>query len=174
MSITQEFLKELLNYNHITGEFRWKVYRNQHVRIGDRAGTINENNYRQIQILGKMYREHRLVWLYVYGKFPTKEMIDHIDGDKQNNKVDNLREATRQENTYNSCIRENKSSRFKGVCWDKSRLKWIASSQDATKKHKHLGRYESEEEAHQAYQGYVQELHGDFYKAPLTKESENE
>lgn len=92
--LTQSELKSKLTYNISSGIFTW-IKRNQNI-----AGTLNGSNYLVIRVSGKSYYAHRLVWLYITGRFPIN-LIDHINGDRSDNKLNNLREATYQENALN-------------------------------------------------------------------------
>lgn len=121
--ITKEYLKTKIEYNSQTGEFTWLV-NNRSVKRGDRAG-YNNSEYRVVQIDGKCYPEHNLAWLYYYGIWP-ENIIDHIDLNGFNNKIDNLRLATVQENSYNKPIYKNNKSGVKGVYWKTSISKWRA------------------------------------------------
>ncbi|MFA6198823.1 MAG: HNH endonuclease [Bacteroidales bacterium] len=103
--ITQEYLKEHFNYNPETGEFLRK--KNKIVK------TIGKREYRKINIDGKFYKAHRLIWLYTYGTWPD-DFIDHIDGDKHNNRIDNLRNATNSENQCNRTHPKNNKFNIKG------------------------------------------------------------
>jgi hypothetical protein len=98
--LTHEHLLNVLGYDSATGEFSWKSGR----RKGKRAGSVGSHGYRQIMILSKFYTEHRLAWFYVHGHWPSG-CIDHIDRDRQNNRFDNLREATPQQNRRNQIFR---------------------------------------------------------------------
>ena len=91
--ITQEELKELLDYNPETGLFTWNVYNN--IKNKTTAGTFNDG-YIQIKIKQKIYQAHRLAWLYVYGEWP-KGQIDHINGIRDDNRIENLRDVTNRE-----------------------------------------------------------------------------
>ena len=91
-TLTQEYLKSILDYDLDTGIFTWKINKAKRTKIGDIAGW-SYNGYREIEINDKKYKAHRLAWLYVYGEMPNK-LIDHIDGNRSNNKISNLREAT--------------------------------------------------------------------------------
>ena len=133
---TQKQLKQILKYDPKTGEFIWKVNRSSNARAGSVAGTLN-NGYIQIMISGKIYYAHHLVWLYVYGYLPEHE-IDHIDRNKSNNKINNLRHATRQCNARNIGLQCNNTSGIKGVYWHKQSDKWHAKIK-VNNKLRHLG-----------------------------------
>lgn len=121
--ITQEYLKSILDYNKNTGVFIWKISK-QRLRAGSVAGWVNPKGYSSIQINGKKYQAHRLAWLYVYGSLPI--CIDHIDGFPNNNKINNLREATSQQNSFNRKISKSNTSGIKGLTWHKKLNKWQA------------------------------------------------
>ena len=159
--LTQEELKEILDYYPETGIFRWKSNRaNNKIKVVDIAGTLNYNGYRYIRMNGENYREHRLAWFYVYGHWPEKE-IDHINGMKTDNSIENLREASRSENNMNKPKQINNTSGYKGVCWHKAAQKWQAHIK-INKKLKHLGLFDSPEEAYAAYCEAAKRLHGEF------------
>ena len=101
MTLTQERLKELLHYDPETGVFRWKVDRPKGVKIGNKAGTLDQDGYRKISLDGKRFYAHRLVWLYVHGEFPF-DQIDHKNRVPDDNRLVNLRQATSGENRANS------------------------------------------------------------------------
>lgn len=159
--VTQDELKEILDYDPETGIFRWKSPR-QKIKVGDVAGTLNHNGYRFIKINGKLYLEHRLAWLYVYGEWP-KDMIDHVNGTRDDNRIENLREATRSENKWNQTKPITNTSGYKGACWHKASQKWDARIA-INNKRKHLGLFDSPEEAYEAYCKAAKELHGEFAK----------
>lgn len=123
------------------------------------AGTVNENGYRIIGINKKRYRAHRLIFLMHYGYIP--EFIDHIDGNPGNNKIGNLRAATKNQNEYNTGKRKNNTSGFKGVSWHSQKNKWRATifinSRQMT-----LGLFETPEEAFDAYCRASKKFHGEF------------
>lgn len=122
--LTQEELKELLHYDPSTGVFTWRKTMRR-VRKGQVAGSIMTVGYRGIRIKRKDYYAHRLVFLYMTGRFP-KDCVDHKDGDGFNNVWSNLRDATYQCNNRNTCVSSNNKSGVKGVCWDKVTKKWKA------------------------------------------------
>lgn len=96
---SQERLKELLDYDPETGVFTYKVRVARRVKIGDEAGYVNTVGYRIMSIDGRKYAGHRMAWIYKYGEDPIGLDIDHKDGDRTNNRIDNLRLATRSQNT---------------------------------------------------------------------------
>jgi hypothetical protein len=142
-----EELKRNLNYDQETGEFTWKVSNNNRIKIGERAGYISKKNgYRQIKVNKKLYMAHRLAWLYVYGELPKKE-IDHIDHNRDNNSINNLREASRRENSRNTKIRSDNYSGVTGVFWNKNTFKWQVRIYDLNGMNKHVGFFEDFHEA---------------------------
>lgn len=146
--LTQSRLKELLHYDPNTGTFVWRSAR-QGVRVGGVAGCINGNGYQLICVDYRLYMSHRLAWLYVYGAWPEHE-IDHINGIRDDNRIANLREATRAENAQNRAKQSNNTSGLIGVHWDSTKRKWISQIKidGATK---HLGVFDTPESAHAAY-----------------------
>ncbi len=123
--LTQEYLKSILDYNLDTGIFTWKVNKAQRTKIGDVAGWLS-NGYTKIEINNNSYNAHRLAWLYVYGKLP-ENLVDHIDGNRSNNKISNLRESTYQTNSQNYKTPKTNKSGVKNVSWYKSMNKWVVS-----------------------------------------------
>lgn len=148
--ITQDRLKEVLFYDQKAGVFTRKIHLNSKMKIGDVAGSLC-NGYREIRIDGERYKEHRLAWLYVHGVFP-ENFLDHIDHNKQNNKIVNLREVTKSENMQNqiSATKRNMSSRLLGVTFDKNERKFKAQIR-INGKQTTIGRFKTEREAHAAY-----------------------
>jgi hypothetical protein len=137
----QKKLQELFDYRD--GELYWKERINVSIDLSKPAGDIDTKGYRRIQIEGKRYRAHRLIWKYHYGKDP-KEFIDHIDGNKTNNNIENLREATNQQNGFNRGPQKNNKLGIKGV--KKYRNKYKATIV-INGKEKYLGMFFTIEEA---------------------------
>ena len=123
--ITQERLKELLDYNPDTGVFIWINSYSQHVKDGDVAGTITKNGYRVITLDGKIYRAARLAWLYINGEWPLE--CDHEDRNRQNDKFYNLRNLTKSENMKNKNQYKSNKSGVTGVGWFKSQKRFRAN-----------------------------------------------
>lgn len=124
--LTLDRLKYLLDYNPVTGQFHWRVYRNSNARAGQRAGTVSEGQYRQISLDNKVYYEHRLAVFYMTGKWPDVT-VDHESTRPQDNSWKNLRNATYSENGQNQKKpgARNKSGVL-GVYWSRSRQRWVA------------------------------------------------
>jgi hypothetical protein len=123
--LTRDYVKSILNYDPDTGEFTWKISPKFNVNIGDKAGG-NHNGYCRVSIKNKKYLTHRLAWLYVYGEFPDTH-LDHINGDRGDCRISNLRKANYITNGYNRARPKNNTSGIKGVVWDKSANKWKVS-----------------------------------------------
>jgi len=147
--ITQQFIKHILNYNPLTGVFIWKIERPGKARKGNVAGYSRKYkssiDYRFIGINGIQYREHRLAWLYVFGRFP-KGQIDHKDGNSINNRINNLREVTNQDNCKNQSRPVNNTSGCIGVSWRKTDKVW-ASYIYIDYVRKHLGNFKVKNDA---------------------------
>lgn len=134
--LTQKVLKESLLYCHTSGVFTWKNRPLSHFTKKDRwlavnnrfagktANSESSHGYTRVLISGSRYYAHRLVWLYVYGEWPNK--IDHIDGNRQNNKLINLRSVSNRENTKNRSISKTSSTGVMGVSKVKGFNRWRA------------------------------------------------
>ena len=146
--LTQERLKELLHYCPDTGVFTWRINRG-HVPAGRVAGSISDQGYRNVDIEKKKYKAHRLAWLYMYGVMPDGH-LDHINRDKLDNRIANLREVTNSQNEQNKVSRRDNTSGYRGVVWHKPTKKWRAEIKIAQKKI-HLGLFVNPEDAARAY-----------------------
>lgn len=105
--INQADLKKRLFYDPSTGEF-------MHFRRSGAVGRKASNGYLQISVAGKRYMAHRLAWLYVYGEWP-ENLIDHINQDRTDNRIENLRAVTPKQNNENSRPNRNNRSGYRGV-----------------------------------------------------------
>lgn len=122
--LTQERLKQVLDYESETGIFRWKKA-HRGTRADRLAGTDHKEGYISINIDYRLYLAHRLAWLYVYGELPASD-VDHVNRDRSDNRISNLRLATRKQNMENQGLRSDNTSGHKGVSWDARRKKWLA------------------------------------------------
>lgn len=148
--LTQGRLREVLKYDPYTGEFRWLVALSPKGLAGAIAGTILKNGYRHIQIDGTQYLAHRLVWLYVYGRWPEAD-VDHEDKDRDGNWLNNLREATRSQNCANIRRHRDSASPMKGVHLSANRLNPWRAQIKVRGALKRLGYFPTPEAAHAAY-----------------------
>jgi len=148
MKITQELIRELFFYED--GKLFNRTKRNKKTIIGKEAGTLHPNGYRRIMINRKKYQGHRLIYIYHNGEIVDGLHIDHIDRDKLNNNIENLRLVTIQENQWN---RE-----AKGYYFNKRENKFRAYI-SLNGKNIHLGYFNTAEEARAAYLEAKERLH---------------
>ena len=151
--LTQDRLRELVNYDPDTGLFTWRISRRK-CRQGALAGANMPTGYRTIRLDDVLHLAHRLAWLYVHGVWPTNQ-IDHINGNRADNRLCNLREATNAENAQNRRKPKSKSG-FMGVRQENS--KWLAEIKFNYKVIR-LGLFDTPEEAYQTYLAAKQALH---------------
>ncbi|EDW0102783.1 HNH endonuclease [Salmonella enterica subsp. salamae serovar 6,7:z:1,5] len=150
-----EFWKECLPYDADTGLLYWKPRPIEHFkspqahatwnkRFSNKpAGSPNDQRYIQIGMKHKLYKAHRIIWALKYGEYPS-EFIDHINGNRQDNRIENLRVVSASENCHNVKLRHNSTSGFIGVVRCNSGFR---SYIQANGKRVHLGVYPSMEEA---------------------------
>lgn len=157
--LTIERLKEVLSFDQETGIFRWKVRMRQRA-CSEIAGSVNPDGYRQICIDQKIHKAHRLAWFYVNGNEPDG-MLDHINGDRLDNRISNLRLASASQNTANSRKRRNNSCGYKGVYLHKLSGLYMAR---ITVNYKSIlvGYYRKPEDAHAAYVSAAQDHFGAY------------
>ncbi len=120
--ITQSELKEVLNYDSDTGIFTWKQKTSNRIKVGGIAGNLHNGGYIELKVKNNRVLAHRLAWLYEHGELPI--LIDHINGDRKDNRICNLRKATYQSNAYNSKLRKDNKSGVRCVSWDKKNQSW--------------------------------------------------
>lgn len=162
IKLTQQELKEGLKYDPTTGVFVWEAVFGRRTKIGSAAGSQSYNDRWVIRYKGNLYYAHRLAWLYVYGEFP-ESMIDHIDGNPLNNRIQNLRVCTSKENQKNQGIPKHNTSGFKGVSKFRRDNKWQAQAR-LEGKDVYLGLFNTPEEASEAYNTFAKQHHGEFYR----------
>lgn len=146
-----DFLKESLEYCATTGLFRWKRVANgaRRVKVGDVAGSVLRKGYVRIKVAGRNYPAHRLAWAVTHGAWPHWQ-IDHINGDRADNRIENLRDVKPSINSQNRvCSNPKNSTGLLGV--SVSRSKYVATIRAAGGGKRYLGTFESAQEAHAAY-----------------------
>ena len=156
--LTVEYVRECLDYDPATGVLMWRLRPLHHFKTkGARnawnarfaktpAGCTNSSGYRIIQIKGKGYSAARLAWILAKGELPKAQTLDHIDHDRENNRLLNLREVSFAENARNKSLRSNNTSGTHGVYWDSRRARWHATIK-VNGKRLHYGYFESLDDA---------------------------
>ena len=144
--LTVEDVRKLFHYD---GEqLWWRERPTKNFDMSKPAGKSEADGYRRIGVSGKLYLAHRLIWVHVHGVWPLHQ-IDHINHKRNDNRIENLREATNPENGRNKSIPKNNSSGVVGVCWNKPSKKWQAQIR-VNGKQIHLGGHLRKEDAIQA------------------------
>ena len=154
--MTKDEVESFFEYKD--GILYWK--KNQsNIKSGAIAGYQRPDGYIVIGFKNKSIRAHRLIWLLNHGYMP--EFLDHINGIRNDNRIENLRVATRTQNQMNLKTRCDNSSGFRGVFWNKQRKKWTARIQTGYKV-KHLGLFKSIEDADKARKIAEQKYFGEY------------
>lgn len=125
MTLTREYLEGVLSYSPDTGNFTWKINSGRAV-LGSIAGSCSSFGYWKICINKRRYFAHRLAWMICNGLPPNGMDIDHINGKRDDNRIANLRLATRSQNNMNSTISSRNNSGCKGVCFHRRDKIWHA------------------------------------------------
>jgi len=146
--VAQDLLHELFEYKN--GNLIRKVRTAPSTKVGDVAGCHAAKGYIQVRVKGRKRSAHRLIWIMRNGDIPEGLQIDHINGVKDDNRIENLRLVTNQENQFNRKVN--------GCSWHKTKNKW-GSYIGMNYKLIHLGMFDTEQEAHQAYLDAKYELH---------------
>ena len=140
-------LQELFRYDAESGRLFWRIRPSPAVAPGDTAGRLSMDGYMQVKFKGQQMQVSRVIWKLVNGQDP-KCLIDHINGDKSDNRLTNLREATYSQNVANSKIHRDNTSGLKGIALLDGR--WMAQIV-VRGKQKYLGMFDTAEEAHAVY-----------------------
>lgn len=156
--ITHERVKELVVYDPETGVFRYRIDRRHGVKAGDVAANQANKGHIKVKVDSHHILAHRLAWFYVHGEWPPEE-IDHINRDPSDNRLINLRPADRSLNNFNkACYAK---SGFKGVYRQTSKRGGWQAIIGLRGVRKHLGTYETPEEAHQVYLAAAKDFYGE-------------
>lgn len=158
-----ERAKALFLFDKEKGVLLWKEPTSNRVRKGDMAGRINNAGHLGVGIDGKRYQVHRLVWCMHNGPIPDGFEIDHVDEDKTNNRLGNLRLASRSQNMSNVSSHAHNTSGVKGISFNRAAGKWEAYVHFNYKKY-NLGLFENKENAEKEVRIKRDELHKEFAK----------
>lgn len=160
MPVSAEEVRRRIRVDPDTGALFWRSDPPKGRLVGDRLPfRDNGNGYLYSTVNRRGYGVHRLVWAALRGVWPVE--VDHIDGDKSNNRPANLREASRSQNECNKTVKSNNTSGYKGVGWHKCKDRWRAYIQIDGRQIS-LGYHDTPELAHRAYCGAASKLHGEF------------
>lgn len=151
---------DAIAYNPVTGIFIWKISPRYGIEPGDIAGSVCDKGYIQIKYKQKVYKAHRLTFLFMTGKYPTKH-IDHKNTIRQDNSWGNLRESNQRQNNENRGMRSDNTSGIKGVSWSIPHKKWLVQIQVKGIK-LYLGLYEDLELAELVISEARNKYHGSF------------
>lgn len=160
---TAERVRELLDYNWETGEFRWRMFRGGTTKIGSLAGWTTQHGYRAVSIDCRKYYAHRLAIVWTHG-FWVPDCVDHINGDRGDNRIANLRPANVSQNMANARKRKDNKSGYKGVSWNRRDKRWCSFIR-RNGKTVGLGSFKTAEEAYAAYCAAAAENYGRFWSA---------
>jgi hypothetical protein len=155
-----ELLRHSFNYDPETGELTWKNPRSIRVKVGDLCGCPDGKGYLTVRICTKLFFVHRVAWALVNGRWPEND-IDHINGDGFDNRIQNLRSATKSQNLCNQKLSSRNKSGVKGVWWATRQKKWKARV-IVNKKQYHAGYFDSISAARNAVQDLRKSLHGEY------------
>jgi hypothetical protein len=154
--ITAERLRALVSYSPETGKFHWRIRTSNRIRIGDEAGSIRPTGYVSIGVDGHLYQAHRLAWLHVTGMWPTG-VIDHLNHVIADNRWSNLRDVSQSVNLHNRLAAQpNSQTGLLGAFPFRSGYR--AGVRDGGKS-RHVGLFDTPEEAHSAYVAAKRRLH---------------
>jgi len=174
-----EFLRKLLRYEPETGKLFWRertpdMFKTTKARSAEHACALwnacwsgkeafcnsDKDGYKKGVLLYKTYGAHRVIWAVHFGFWP-KNMIDHIDRNPENNRIENLREAAASQNACNRGLRVDNTSGYKGVFWNNLNKNWRAKIKKKGKSY-YLGSFPTAEEAYAAYCQAAEKLHGEY------------
>lgn len=162
MMLTRDELMSFLNYNPDTGAFTWRIATGRQAS-GSSAGSFAARGYIQISVKRKLYRAHRLAWLYVHGEWPLNE-IDHINGSTHDNRIANLRLADSRQNKGNTKLNCNNKSGFRGVYRHSEGRGWVANISIGGNA-KYLGTFKCKRDAAEAYRKAAVAHFGEFARS---------
>ncbi len=155
--LTREKILDRLSYNEETGS----LTRNWKGGSSRPTGTVRHDGYIRINVDGRLYYAHRLVWIIFNGAIPDGMQVDHIDCDPSNNKISNLRLATQSQNNHNQRVYKNSTSGVKGVIWSKREQRWKVTCWLGNVKH-NGGTFKCLDEAIAAQEKLRSGLHAGF------------
>lgn len=162
--LSAQEIRSLLDYCPQTGIFTWlprpDIPKWTGKWAGKVAGRVGHHGYIEIGVYDRPRKAHRLAWLWMTGEWPASD-IDHINGDRADNRWENLREATASQNQHNRAAEKRNKSGFKGVSWSKQNKKWQVHIMSRNRRY-FVGFYDDKKAAAAAYKKMARALHGEF------------
>lgn len=159
--LTQAELKKYVHYDPLTGIFTRLIATCGKIKVGQVAGNkSNQDGYLEFRVLRREYKAHRLAWLYMFGYFPPQRP-DHKNGIRTDNRIDNIRPATHNENAQYADRSKTNTSGYLGVSFCRATRKWKAQCQSDGVKY-YLGVHRTKEAAAKAYRDFAAQHHGEF------------
>ena len=152
---SQKELLELFSYDSDTGKLFWKAGRGNKIKAGTEVSSKTKDGYLRVTMHYKTYQVHRIVWIILHGEIPEGKLVDHLDGNRENNRPDNLRLVDDSENSRNRAKRSNNTSGVTGVYFDKKRGNWRVQVYNENHKKIMLGSYKNLEEAKRVRDEYL-------------------
>jgi hypothetical protein len=162
--LTAERLRDLLDYDPVTGIFTWRMWRGGTAHEGSVAGSLNTSGYLLIKVEGRLYGAGPLAWLYMTGSWPDVD-IDHRDLDKANNRFENLRQATRPQNIQNTRVRKTNLTGLKGVTRHRECDGYYIARITVAGERRYLGFFDCPVAAHLAYLIEADKAFGEFARS---------
>lgn len=157
-------MREFMDYDPLTGLMTWKKVLSNRTKPGSVCGgNVDSKGYRRVCFDGKQYRAHRIAWALFYGVKPI-DQIDHINGDKLDNRISNLRQANNSQNSRNCKISKNNTSGVSGVTFHKASNRWMAQI-TVDRKNCYLGLFENKDDAISARKSAEVKYFGDFVRS---------
>lgn len=158
--VNRERLLAVFDYDPGAGALTWRVRLSNRTKVGAIAGTINKHGYVRVSVDGVQTYAHEIIWKMVHGDYDQMD-IDHINLNRSDNRLANLRLVTRGENNLNKPVRSDNRTGIKGVSFDECRRLFCARIRRDGKVF-YLGRFASSEDARRAYANAAARLHGEF------------
>ena len=159
--LTYEYVSSILNYDPNTGILTNKFNRGPRARAGQEAGC-SVGGYRKVVLAGKPRYSHRIAWLLYYGELPVGS-LDHINLNRSDNRMSNLREANCLQNSHNTGLLSTNTSGYRGVSFNKKAKKYVAQIR-INGIRQYIGSYNTALEASTVYNELAKQTRGEFYK----------